>query len=330
MTDATLSISLPVPGLGTAEGLELVRAAHELGYSGCWASEVQGPDAFTQLGALAATTDMQLGVAVVPVQTRTTMVLGMSAVTLAELSRGRFIMGIGSSSELIAGDWAGQPFDAPYTHVRETVEALGPLLAGERASYEGRFVEMKGYRPHVTPDEPVSLYVAALGPRMLALAGELGDGVCLNQLAPQHVDTMLEQVRKGATEGRGGLPNGFGVMARLFCAVTDDLERTRQIVKRTFAPYLATSVYNAFYSRLGYEEEAEAVADAAEARDRDAMTAAMSDRLVDDIFVLGDADAVTGKVKDYVGAGVTDPVISPVIPGREPALTTLRAIAERW
>lgn len=326
----TLSVSLPVPRAETTDGLEVVRRAAELGYDGCWASEVQGPDAFTQLGALAATTDLQLGVAVVPVQTRTAMVLGMSAITLAELTDGRFSLGLGSSSELIARQWAGQPFDAPYTHVRETLEAVQPLLRGDRASYGGRFVTVEGYRPHVSPKQPVPLYLAALGPRMLALAGELADGVCLNQLAPHHVMTMLDQVEKGAHEAGRTLEGDFGVMARIFCAVTDDLEATRKVVKRTFAPYVATSVYNAFYERLGYEAEAAAVAAAAAEGDRDGMTTAMSDRLVDELFVLGDAAAVTEKVKDYVAAGVTVPVISSILPGPEAALTTLRAIAERW
>lgn len=330
MTETTLRVSLPLTRTGTVEGLDVIRRAHELGYTGCWASEVQGPDAFTQLGAVAATTSMELGVAVVPVQTRTPMVLGMTAVTLAEMSGGGFALGIGSSSELIARQWAGQPFDAPYTHVRETAEALQPVLRGDRTSYDGRFVRINGYRPHITPEVPVQLYIGALGPRMLALAGELGDGVCLNQLAPQHVDEMLTHVRAGAREEGRELPDGFRVMARLFCAVTDDVDEARQTVKRTFAPYVATSVYNAFYRRLGYEEEAEAVAAAADARDRDAMTAAMSDRLVDDIFLLGAADAVTGKVKEYVAAGVTVPVIAPILPGAEAALHTLQAIAESW
>jgi probable F420-dependent oxidoreductase len=329
-----LAVSLPLTGVGPAEGVEIARRAAEWGYGACWLSEVQGPDAFTQLGALATTTDMDLGVAVVPVQTRTPMVLAMSAITLAQMTGGRFTLGVGASSELIVERWAGQPFDAPLTHVRETVAALRPLLRGERGSYDGRFVRVDGYRPHATPDEPVPLWVGALNPRSLRQAGSVADGLCLNQFAPQHLGGLLDHVRTGAEEAgrdlRLGAEGGFGVMARLFCAVTDDVAAARPLVKAAFAPYIATSVYNRYYRSLGYEEEAEGVAAAAADGDRDAMAAAVSDRLVDEVFVLGNDEAVVARIREYLDAGVTLAALHPLVPGADAAAATLRTIAERW
>ncbi|MGH3440748.1 MAG: LLM class F420-dependent oxidoreductase [Nitriliruptorales bacterium] len=336
MPDATLAVDLPTAaGIAPGDALSLVRAARDWGYEACWTSEVQGPDAFTMLGALAATADFELGVAVVPVQTRTPMVLGMTAVTLAQLTGGRFTLGIGASSEVIVERWAGQPFDAPLVHVRETVEALRPILRGERSKFEGRYVRVGGFKPHAAPPAAVPLFLGSLNRRSLRQAGELGDGVCLNQLAPRHVPALLEHVRDGAgAAGRelrfGAGPDRFGVMARLFCAVTDDVPAARQVVKTIFGPYLATAVYNRYYRSIGYEEEAEAVAAAAARGDREGIVAGMSDRLVDDCFVLGGPREVAEKVRAYVDNGVTTVSIAVLNPDPDGAVTTLRAIAEGW
>ena len=322
-----LALSLPLTGVDARSSIEVARQAEERGFSAVWNSEVQGPDAFTTLGALAVATDLDLGVAVVPAQTRSAVVLGMTAVSLAELTGGRFTLGIGSSSEVIVNRWAGQPFDKPLTAVRETVAALRPVLSGERATSEGEIVSIGGYKPHAAPPGGrVPLVLAALNPRSCRMVGELGvDGVCLNQLAPHHVPQILDQVADGAG---GSLPAGYRVIARLFCAVTDDVPAARELIKATFAPYIATSVYNRFYRWMGYEEEADGVL--AAQGDRQAMAAAVSDRLVDDLYCLGSPDEVAGKIAAYVDAGVTVPAIQALAFGREQAEATLWSIADAW
>jgi probable F420-dependent oxidoreductase len=325
-TPPPLALSLPLTGVDARSGVEVARQAADRGYAACWASEVQGPDAFTTLGALAVATDLELGVAVVPAQTRSTFVLGMSAVSLAELSGDRFTLGIGSSSEVIVSGWAGEPFDKPLTAVRESVEALRPILAGERSTFDGEVIKVGGYKPHAAPAQRVPLVLGALNPRSCRMVGELGvDGVALNQLGPSHVPLMLDQVAQGAG---GNLPDDYRVVARLFCAVTDDVPGTREVVKSVFAPYVATSVYNRFYRWLGYEEVADAVL--AAKGDRAAMAAALTDDLVDELFCLGTAEEVAAKVAAYTEAGVTVPVIQPLAMGREQAEDTLWALADAW
>lgn len=328
-----LALTLPLPGVSAADGVAIAQEAERRGFGAVWAAEVQGPDAFSTLGALAATTDLDLGVAVVPAQTRTPPVLGMTAVSLAELSGGRFTLGVGSSSEVIVQRWAGQRFDKPLTAVRETVEALRPMLRGERSTFDGEIVQVGGYKPHaVPPGGRVPLVLGALNPKSCRTVGELGvDGVCLNQLAPHHVPQVLEQVAAGARAGGHadeGLPAGFQVIARLFCAVTDDVPAAREFVKAAFGPYIATSVYNKFYRWMGYEDVAQAVLDAD--GDRQAMAAAVTDQVVDELFCLGTADQVADKVAAYVEAGVTVPVLSTISFGREQAERSLWAIAEAY
>ena len=330
MPDATLAVTVPVPGLTARDSLDLARTASQWGYQAAWGSEVDGPDAFTLLGALAATTDYQLGVAVLPVQTRTVFVIGMSAVSLAQLSGGRFALGVGASSEVLVSRFGGQPFDRPLTHLREAVEALRPILRGERSTFDGSYVKVGGYKTPTPPPAPVPLYLGSLNPKSLRLAGELADGLCINQIAPKHVPAMLDEVRAGAKEAGRELPSDFPVVARLFCLVTDDAPSARQIVKMIFAPYVATSVYNKFYRWMGYEEEAEAIAQAAKAKDREGMAKAFSDRIAEDLFVIGTAEEVVARLREYVEAGVTVPVIAPMAVSPEMAAQTLQAIGERW
>ena len=325
-----LAVNAQFPGMTSRDALDVVRRAWDWGYRAAWGAEVDGPDAFTILGALAATTDYELGVGVVPVQTRTVFILGMSAVSLAQLTGGRFSLGVGASSEVLVSRFGGQPFDRPLTNLREAVEALRPILRGERSTYDGRYVKVGGYKTPTPPPAPVPLFLGSLNPKSLRMAGELGDGLCINQIAPHHVPAMLDEVRAGAKEAGRELPSDFPVMARLFCLVTDDAPAARQILKMVFAPYVATSVYNRFYRWMGYEEEAEAIAVAAKAKDREAMANAFSDRIAEDLFVVGTADEVVARVHEYVDAGVTIPVIAPLAPAADAAAETLKAIGERW
>jgi probable F420-dependent oxidoreductase len=326
----SLAASVGVVGVSPREDIELVRQAQDWGYTAAWAAEVDGPEAFAMLGALAMATDMDLGVAVVPVQTRTPFVTGMAAMTVAGLTGGRFALGVGASSEVLISRFAGQPFDRPLTHVREVVQALRPILNGERSTFHGDYVDMGGYKYPKPVDGPVPLYLGSLNPRSLRMAGELADGVCFNQMAPHHVPKMLDEVRAGAEEAGRDLPDDFPVVARLFCLVTDDVEGARQMVRHVFAPYIATSVYNRFYRWMGYEEEAEAIATAAASGDKDAMVEAMSDRIVEDLFLFGDADAVASRVQEYVDAGVTVPAIAAMAMGVDQAADTLRRLGEAW
>jgi probable F420-dependent oxidoreductase len=322
-----LAFTLPLTGVDARTGVDVARQAEGRGFTACWAAEVQGPDAFTTLGALAVATDLDLGVAVVPAQTRTAPTLGMSAVSLAELSEGRFTLGIGASSEVIVNRWSGQRFDKPLTAVRETVEALRPMLRGERATVDGEIVQVGGYKPHAPPPGGrVPLVLGALNPRSCRMVGELAvDGVCLNQLAPHHVPLVLEQV---ATGFGGQRPDDFAVIARLFVGVTDDVPAMRQVVKAVFGPYIATSVYNKFYRWMGYEDVAQAVLDAG--GDKQAQAAAVTDEVVDDLFCLGSPEAIAEKVAAYTEAGVTIPVLAPLSFGREQAEATLWAVADAY
>lgn len=136
--------------------------------------------------------------------------------------------------------------------------------------------------------------------------------------------------RRGAADHDRELPADFPVVARLFVRVTDDVPAARDMVRQTFAPYVATPGYNRFYAWMGYDDMADAIATAARARDRDAMAAAFTDDIVDDLFVLGDLDTVVARIGEYVDAGVTVPALQPITPDPDETVAMLRAIAGAW
>ena len=323
----TLAISPAFAGCSLAETFDIARASSGWGYTAAWADEVVGHDCFAMLGALSREVDLDLGVAVAPVQTRSAFVLGRAALTLAELTGGRFSLGIGASSEVLVTRFAGLDWDKPLTHVRETTEALRAILAGQRATVEGEKVRIGGFKYGLPAPTPVPLLLGSLNPKSLQLAGALADGLCLNQMAPHHVPMMLEEVRRGAEEAGRALPEDFPVVARLMVVVTDDAPAARQMLKGVFAPYAATTGYNRFFRWIGYEEEATAIAEAAERGDRAAMVEAYSDEMANDVLVIGTAEEVATKVRAYLDAGVTVAAIEPLAPGVEAVTATLQAAA---
>jgi len=323
-----LAVSLPVTGMPLHEIPDLVRTATDWGYTAAWASEVAGPDFATVLGAVAATVDVDLGVAVAPVQTRAPWLLAATAASLSHLSGGRFSLGLGTSTAVIVSQWSGVAFARPLQRLRETVEVVRAILAGEKVAHDGEFVTTSGYRLFAAPPGAVPLVIGALNPRSLRQAGEIGDGLALNQVAAEDVPEMLAQWREGAAAA-GRDVSTAPVVDRLFCWVTDDEQQAREAVRRFFAPYVATSVYNRFYRDHGFAEEADGVVAALRSGDRAAATAAVSDRLLEAVTAIGDADKVAARVQSYADAGVTVPVIAVLGPGRAEAERTLRAIGER-
>jgi len=300
-----MAFSPSAPGLTAPELVDLAVGAERLGYGAVWAAEVAGPEAFALLGAIAARTrSIELGVAVVPAATRSPALLAMGAGTVAQLLEGRtFSLGIGSSSETIVRQWHGAEFAPPLARVRETVEATRALLAGGRG-YEGDHVTVERFGLASPPPGPVRLFVGALGPRMLRLAGAVGDGVCLNLMPPDVVPRQIAEIRSGAEAAGRELPEHFRVMARFHVVVTDDVSGGRDIVRSAFGPYFAQPVYNRFLGWMGHPEAAAGIATAFAAGDRAGVAAAFDDAVVDGVSLVGPIDAVKARLDEYAEAGV--------------------------
>jgi len=308
-----LAITLPAPFHSARQCVELARRAEdEWGYEAIWMAETNGPDSFSLAGALAVVTSrLTLGTAIVPVYNRSPAILAMSAATLADLSEGRFVLGLGSSSHAIIGAWNGIPFRAPLGHVRESVAIVRQALAGEKTDFSGEHFHSRGLRLGVRAPGPVPIYLAGLREKMLRLAGEVGEGLIINFQPRSAMKQILEAYRAGASEaGRDGSQDE--VVCRFQVAVTDDVPAARSLVRMAFGAYLAAPVYNKFIAWCGFEAEARAIAEAFARGDRKAVAEAIHDDLIDRITILGTPDQCREKLAGFVEAGVTTPVLAPL------------------
>jgi probable F420-dependent oxidoreductase len=300
-----LAFSPTTVGVSAGDLVSLCVEAERLGYDSAWVAEVAGPEAFSLAGAIAAVTErIDVGVAVVAAATRSPALLAMAASTASSILAGRsFHLGIGSSSEVIVRDWHGAEFDPPLVRVGEAVEATRALLSGERG-YSGTTVQVDRFRLAGGGDGPIGIYIGALGPQMLRLAGAVADGVCLNLGTAEGTGRQIEEVRAGASRAGRDLPESFDVMARFHVVMTEDPGQGRDLIRAGFGPYFAQPVYNRFLAWMGYPQEAVAVAAAFASGDRAGVAAALHDEIIDSMTIVGPAPRIRDRLAEYEESGV--------------------------
>jgi|SRR5579862_1985089 len=322
-----LGASLPLPP-DLAMCRRVAEHAEILGYESVWIADTgAGPDAFV-VAAMAAmvTRTARIGTAVVPLYTRALPVHAAGAGSVAQLAPGRFVLGVGVSSETIVDTWGGVRFRRPLARMRESVTVLRQMLAGERVTFEGKTVRTRNFRLVSPPPRPVPIYVAALMPAMLELAGEIADGVILNFMPVDAVPRMLAHVRAGA-ERAGRDPAAIEVVARFQTVVTDDVAPARNAIRHMMGPYFATTVYNRFVAWCGFADEARAIDAAWRARDRERNVGAVTDAMIDRLAIIGPADYCRERLAEFVAAGVTTPMIQPFLFDEAAIWSTLEALA---
>jgi probable F420-dependent oxidoreductase len=294
-----VGLTIPLDDFSLAEHADLVREAERLGYRDAWSFEADGLDAFSPLAVAGQATGLRLGTAIVNVYTRGPATLASSAAGLAEIAPGRFILGIGSGSNVTVEAWNGGAFRRPATRVRETAQFLRRALAGERVVFRGETFTVDGFRLQRPPARPVPIYIAALRAGMLGVAGEVGDGVILNWLAPSDVPRCVAVVREAARKA-GRDPRAIEVTARLL-AVLDESDVT---ARRQIAAYLNVPVYRAFHEWLGRAGELGAMWEAWGRGDRPGAVAAIPEHVIDALLLRGPIEAIRARVRDYLDAGV--------------------------
>ena len=305
-----IAVTLPVPGPGVEATLRLARWAEEEGFDDVWFSDSGGIDALSLAAAVGVETRrVRIGTAVVPVYTRTPAVFAASAYALHHACGGRFILGLGSSSQTMMEQWHGVEFAKPLTRVRETTMLVRALLTGERSAFDGETLRSHGYRQPPLPAGAVPIHVAALRGRMLELAGELGDGVVVNLFPVRALPKIMEHVGRGARRAGRTLADRE-IVCRHQVLVTDDKPAARALFRRRFAPYYATPVYNRFLAWAGFEETAAAIEAGWAARDRERTTGALDDALVDEVAILGTADECRTRVRALAAGGITTHIIA--------------------
>jgi probable F420-dependent oxidoreductase len=310
-------LTVPLTGLPLAEHREIVAGLPALGYTDAWSAETNGTDAFTPL-ALASqwAPELRLGPAIVPVYTRGPALLASQAATLADLAPGRFVLGIGTSSDTIVERWNGIPFDEPYKRTRDTLRFLRKALAGEKVKEEYDTFTVKGFKLEKAPDTPPPIVLAALRPGMLRLAAREADGAITNWLAPKDVPTV-----------RGELGEDPELIARLFVCPTEDADEARAIGRWMIAAYMTVPVYRAFHEWLGRGEALRPMNEAWAAGDRKKALELIPDEVVDDLIVHGSPAACRARIREYVDNGLTTPVLAIVRSGGLSVADAVRELA---
>lgn len=307
------ALTLPDPR-GVNQTIEMAKWAEAEGYDDLWFADSSGVDALTTAAAVALNTErVRIGTAIIPVFSRTPAVLASTAHVLHQLSNGRFILGLGSSSQTMMENWHGQTFEKPLSRVKETTQLIKTMLTGEKTDFQGDTVTSKGYRqlPLEAGAQPV--YMAALRSKMLEAAAEFSDGIILNLFPKDALPKMMEHIKIGA-ERAGKKVEDIEIVCRHQIVVTDDKESARNSIRAGFAPYYATPVYNAFLAWSGYEEVAQTIREGWAAKDRAKTTGALDDKLVDDIAILGSREECQDRIREYGDMGITTHIVSCVSP----------------
>lgn len=307
------ALTLPDPR-GVQQTIEIAKWAEAEGYDDLWFADSSGVDALTTAGAVALNTERcRIGTAIIPVFSRTPAVLASTAHVLHQLSGGRFILGLGSSSQTMMENWHGQTFEKPLTRVKETTQLIKSMLTGAKSDFDGDTVQSRGYRQLPLEEGAQPVYMAALRSKMLETAAEFSDGVILNLFPKDALPKMMEHIRIGA-ERAGKKLEDVEVVCRHQIIVTDDKANARNFIRSGFAPYYATPVYNAFLAWAGYEDVAETIREGWAAKDREKTTGALDDQLVDDIAILGTQEECQDRIREYADMGITTHIVSCVSP----------------
>jgi probable F420-dependent oxidoreductase len=301
---------LPLAGVPLADHRELVQKAEAIGYTDIWTGETSGPDGFTPLALSAAWTERaRLGTGVVGVFQRGPALLAQEAAALADASRGRFVLGIGSSSDRIVEGWNRIPFERPLSKVRQTVEFLRTAFSGERTE--------SGFKLDTAPAHEIPIVLAALRGKMLELAMERADGAFSNFLPLGGLPQVKAQLE--------GAPEGFELLCRFFC-IPGEREQVEPLARFMFASYATVPVYAAFFRWLGYGERIDPMVAAWEAGDRQAAAAAAPWEVIEETFLFGPPEQMKERLASFVEGGVTLPILLLMAPP-EKLSETIEALA---
>jgi probable F420-dependent oxidoreductase len=300
-----LGLTIPLSEPLVEHGVLLADLA-AAGYSDYWSAETTGNDAFTPLVHASATLpEQRFGTAIASVYARSPALLAMQAAALAEAAPGRFILGIGASARSMVEGWHDRAYERPVERVEDTARFLRAALAGERITADFSSFSVSRFTLERPPEHAPPIAVAALGPKMLRVAGEVGDGVVLNWLGASDVPRVLEEV-DDARAPRAAPPI---VVARVLVCVSTARDEVRRAGRDLIARYLTVPGYANYQRWLGRTRELEVLWEQWSAGDRAGAAASIPNEVVDSLIVHGTPEECAKGIQEFVAAGVDIPVV---------------------
>ncbi|MEV4453293.1 MULTISPECIES: LLM class flavin-dependent oxidoreductase [Streptomyces] len=334
------STTIEASGGSWPETVDFVIEAEKLGLDICWVAEAWGSEAPSPLGYLAARTQrMLLGSGIIQLATRTPMAIARAAITLSQISQGRFLLGLGPSGPQVIEGLHGVPFDRPLSRMRETVEIVRQAAAGEKVLYAGREFQIplpggdaKPMRLSMRAEHDIPIYLATLSPKMLQLTGEIADGWLGTSFVPEGAkEAYFDHLDAGLTAS-GRSRADFDICQGAEVAFAKDEDALRTMVagrKKELAFSLggmgsaSTNFYNNAYSRQGWADVAAEVRERWQAGDRDGAAELVTDEMVLGTTLIGTEDMVRDRLRVWRDAGVDTVRFYPAGETLDARLTTL-------
>jgi probable F420-dependent oxidoreductase len=308
--------------------VELAVLADRLGYHSVWVPEGRGRELGATLGAMAlATSGVRLATGILPLYSRPPALVAMAAATLADLSGGRFILGAGVGHAAIIEQGYGLSLREPLRASREFVHVVRAALTGERVTFRGDVFRVDVFQLENKPAHPVPIYLAALGPAMLRLAGEIADGVILNWIPLSRVPWAVERIREGCRLA-GRDPASVTIAGYVRTAVTEDAATGWAVLRRLTATYAAMPSYARMFEDAGHRGAMATVRAAWQAGGVDAAATALPEEFVRELGVVGSAEESRDALKRYRDAGIDVVAAYPFPVGEDPAASLRRTIEE--
>jgi alkanesulfonate monooxygenase SsuD/methylene tetrahydromethanopterin reductase-like flavin-dependent oxidoreductase (luciferase family) len=304
------------PGRSLAKGIERAARADELGFDSIYTTHIATRDSLAVLTAFAtATTNAKLGTGVLPIFSRTPCSTAQTAATIDELSGGRMVIGLGVSHKVTVENWFDSKIVKPVAQMREYAGIVRAILTGEQPP-DGEFFNSKFQFMGYEAREDLPIYIGALSPNMLQLAGEVGDGVMLWLCGPEYIErVVIPEVTKGR-EKAGKTIDGFDVVAAVPVGLTDDPGAAREAMRGQLLTYASLPFYRKMLEASGWSADIAAFDAGMADGDADKAKAGLSDEMIDSLIGAGDAEAVRSAVKRYQDAGTVSPCIGG-LPGGE-------------
>jgi F420-dependent oxidoreductase-like protein len=306
--------------------LEIAKAAERLGFDTLWVAEAYGFDAFTQLAAYAGDTNrIRLATGVVSVFGRSPATLAQTAATLDMISGGRFQLGLGTSSSVLAREWHGTAFDPAGTRLREAIDIIRMALARERLVYHGQCFDLgAGIRLADQPVRPrLPIYVGALTSTGLKLTAEVADGWIAAFFSPGHYASVFHPALADGLRRREAGLGPLKICVYQGVVVTDDLDAGRNAVRPRLAQYLGImgtpekNYYAKLFRRYGYGEQVQEVQRLYAERQREEAQMAVTDEMIDLVTIVGPTEACWERLRTLEQVGVDEVALELTVPGAE-------------